>query len=158
VRRLECERESDVLDAIAADRWPGRLERDLADHVSRCHLCQDLGTVAQAFADDRDLAPGEVRLPSAGLVWWRAEIRAKQQATQTANRPITFAQAAAAAGGLGAALALLSQIDPSSLRRFAVETWTQLGPDQSLFYLLYAAAAIFLVLTPLALYLVLSDE
>ena len=49
--------------------------------------------------------PAVPALPESGLVWWRAQLRARQDAARVAVRPITVAQAvafAAAVGVLGA--------------------------------------------------------
>ena len=47
---IECPRETDVLDAVASARWPHRVPRELADHVSACAICTDVVTVADWIA------------------------------------------------------------------------------------------------------------
>ena len=51
--RAECAREQEVLDAIAANRWPDRLERDLANHIEGCAFCKELGIVARMRAREQ---------------------------------------------------------------------------------------------------------
>jgi len=114
--RVECVREHEVLDAIAAGRWPDKLGEELATHVASCSICADLGLVAKAFNEDYQDALTNVRVPSAGLVWWRAELRARQDAVRTVNRPISWAQYIAAGCGIVAVLMFLRLVDFSALR------------------------------------------
>jgi hypothetical protein len=93
---IQCPRESDVLDALASARWPHRVESELADHVASCAVCQDVVAVASAIQADHDLAWREASVPSSGQMWWRAEMRARQDAIREASRPITVAQSVAA--------------------------------------------------------------
>ena len=91
MRRFECEHESDVLSAVYTNRWPAQVSESLREHVVECGVCADVLAVASAF--------------EASIVWWRAQLRARQAATREVVRPITIAQAigfAAAVGVLGA--------------------------------------------------------
>ena len=93
---IECPRESDVLDAVASARWPHRVPRELADHVASCAICADVVVVAEAMRADHDAVWQQADIPSSGQVWWRAEMRARQEAIRKASRPITIAQGVAA--------------------------------------------------------------
>ena len=92
---VECEREQDVLDAIASQRWPERADEDLRAHVRSCEVCADLLDVASALVNDHPVSQ-ESRIPSSGLVWWRAQLRARDEDTRAAARPIAFIQGVAA--------------------------------------------------------------
>ena len=92
----ECEREQDVLDAIAAQRWPARCEEDLRAHVKACAICADLVDVASALVEEHETAYQQARLPSPGIVWWRAQLRARDEDARAAVRPIAFIQGIAA--------------------------------------------------------------
>jgi hypothetical protein len=92
----ECEREQDVLDAIAAQRWPARCDDDLRAHVQACAVCADLVDVASALVEEHETAYQEARLPSPGIVWWRAQLRARDEDARAAARPIAFIQGIAA--------------------------------------------------------------
>ena len=72
---MECEREADVLEAVAFGRWPDHAA-DLVTHVAACAVCADLVDVARALHGDREAACREAPVPAAGMVWWRATIRA----------------------------------------------------------------------------------
>ena len=90
----------------------------------------------------------EAPLPSAGLVWWRASIRARAEAARKAEQPLTVAPAIAGAAMLGAGAGIAGFI----WRVIPAAAWSDplvLG---------MFAAAVGLVLAPLALVLALSRE
>jgi hypothetical protein len=156
--RTECPREQEVLDALSSNRWPDRLGGDLSQHVEGCAFCQDLGLVAQALSADFSTAVQEARVPSAGLVWWRAEIRARQDSIQTASRPITLAHYIGVACAGLVALALLSLFDFGGLTALSGFSLTGLIPDFLSIPLLFATLGAVAVLASVVLYLVLSDN
>jgi hypothetical protein len=159
---IECLRESDVLDALASARWPNRVERELADHVASCVVCQDVITVASAIQADHDSAWREANVPSSGQMWWRAEMRARQEAIRDASRPVTvvqgvaalFAVAVVAVGGwfawpsIYALFSALSTGDAQSATAFS----------SPLFIRLAIALGAFLIVAPVAIYVVLSEK
>ena len=55
----ECTREQDVLDAIAANRWPRRSDEELLQHVAGCAICSDLVEVVRPLIDEHDQASQE---------------------------------------------------------------------------------------------------
>ena len=105
-RKHECTHETDVYDAIATGRWPARVDADLRDHVATCAICTDVVTVAAAFEAEPPTLPADHQLPESGVIWWKAQLRAREEARRTAGRPITVAQAIAFASCLGVAGAL----------------------------------------------------
>jgi hypothetical protein len=154
-----CDHEQDVLDAIAANRWPNRLSAALSRHVSACEVCQDLGIVAAAISDDYASAALQARLPSAGLVYWRAEIRARQQARLAASQPITLVQLLTTACGFAVALSLLtwSGFRPLPAIR-APELWAAFTSQPFFFPLLLLSVGVLAIFSAAAVYLALSDE
>jgi hypothetical protein len=160
---IECPRESDVLDALASARWPDRVDAELTQHVSSCAICQDVVAVAAAMREDHDATWREANVPSSGQMWWRAEMRARQDAIRDASRPVTVAQAVA----VGLALSFA-----------AVAGWFAWPTVQGFFAALFPSAAsqqtsvlasplmlpvavamlALLVVTPVALYFVLSEK
>jgi hypothetical protein len=105
---VECVREADVFEAIAFGRWPEHCAPDLVAHVSSCEICADLVEVARALRDDRDSLCRDAPLPAAGMVWWRATIRARAEAARTATQPISVVQGIAGASIVGLAAGLAS--------------------------------------------------
>jgi hypothetical protein len=63
--------------------------------------------VAAAITAEAALARHEASPPSSGIVWWRAQMRARQEAAQAAERPITIVHGLAIACGAGLALSLV---------------------------------------------------
>ena len=162
---IECAREAEVMEAVAFARWPA--------HVATCAVCGDLAEVARALHDDRDAACREAPAPAAGMVWWRATIRARAEAARTATQPITALQGIAAACAVGLAGGLVSvawrSIDWTAWmdrlgglvghlekRRADIAAVSALATSHALPVLLGLAAC--LVLAPLVLYLTLADD
>jgi hypothetical protein len=162
---FECPRESDVLDALASARWPNRVDRELADHVASCVVCQDVITVASAIQTDHDSAWREASVPSSGQMWWRAEMRARQDAIRDASRPVTVAQGMAvlfalvvvAVGGWFAWPSIYGLFSALSTGDTQSATATTAFAS-SLFIRLAIAMGAFLIVAPLAIYVVLSEK
>ncbi len=104
-------------------------------------------------------------------MWWRAAVRARLEAAQTAARPITWLHGLAAASTIGLAVAVVGIVWPS-LREsmgWAAGTMSTLDPDTLALARLLAdvvrrslplalAIAGCLVLAPLVLYFALTDD
>jgi membrane protease YdiL (CAAX protease family) len=154
MRPIECDREQEIVEAVASGLWPDGCAEDLRNHIASCGVCNDVVVVALALQEERAGALGHVRVPPAGLVWWRAELRARQQAARAAERPMTLIQAFAAAGTIGVTLALLVGIFPSLPEGlFFLNALRELGRWPLLLML-----GALIVAAPVALYFVFSDE
>ena len=109
-------------------------------------------------------------MPSAGIVWWRATVRARAEASRTAERPISVAQGVAGACAVGLACGvvgaawqslewfrrlgeLIAELEPS---RRDLTAASALIIEHALPLVLGLGAC--LLIAPLALYLVLSDD
>ena len=57
--------------------------------------------VREAIAAEASTARREAAPPSSAIVWWRAQMRARQEATKAVERPLTIVHAIALACGLG---------------------------------------------------------
>jgi hypothetical protein len=117
---VECEFESEVLSATLQSRWPDRVDAQLRAHVAECAICSDVVVIAGAIDDAREEAYARAVVPDSGRVWWRAQLRARREAAQTAGRPITAAQViafACAVGLLGACFGATSTWFQSALAR-----------------------------------------
>jgi hypothetical protein len=171
----ECPREQDVLDAVQSRRWPNRASDELRAHVVNCDVCADLAVVAGALLDGDEAGTARHEVPPASLVWWRAQLRAREEAAQAALRPIRVAQLAAwicvallllgtsaalassvtiAIARIGTALAgaasALASIDTRSATDLALAALANRGVQ--------LAAAVWLVLGPVAAYLAFSRD
>ena len=89
---VDCCREDDVLDALSSGRWPDRTDDGLRAHVAGCAVCTDVVAVASAVLEVRDTEPTDIQIPSSAVMWWRAQMRARQEAARDAARPINVAQ------------------------------------------------------------------
>jgi hypothetical protein len=148
MRAPECNREMEVMETISS----GRHDASLDQHIQSCALCQDVVTVVRALHEERTEALAEVRVPPAGLVWWKAELRARQDAMRIAQRPLTVTHAFAGACAIGVGIGLLSQMLPW------IQKWmSSMGDLPTLNFFLGAVIAL-AVATPLALYFVFSDK
>lgn len=105
MRGCRCAREEAVLTA-ALDRRPEDVPAELVAHLEACGSCRELHTLVSVLQDDRAVALAEARVPSAGQAWWRAELRARQEAAVMAARPITVATGIAAASLIGVLVSL----------------------------------------------------
>ena len=103
--RVDCPHEADVLMMVTTGRWPDRAPEELRAHASTCDICADIALIAQVIDDDAAMMPAPP-LPSAGTVWWRAQLRARQEAAKDVGRPITVAQGVllAVVGGVAGAV------------------------------------------------------
>jgi len=104
-------------------------------------------------------------------VWWRAAIRARAEAIRAAERPLTWVHAVAGAIAVGVTAALLGIAWPSVQRVAASMAAWSLSVNPSTADTAQAVlsavqrslpiagiAAALIILTPLAIYLVLSDD
>jgi len=63
--------------------------------------------IADAIAAEASTARREAQPPSSAIVWWRAQMRARQEATRAVERPLTVVHALAIACGLGLLFSLV---------------------------------------------------
>jgi hypothetical protein len=169
--KTECTREQDVLDAVTAGRWPERCDAELKAHVDGCGICQDVAAVFVAISEDRDAAWEGAVVPPASIVWWRAQIRAREEAARMADRPIAVAQGIAVLALLAVAVVLMPIALPAVKQAIAsvsqVTAWLTPRAEavSSVFTLVTGSAvplipfvAAWILLAPVLLYFVLTEE
>ncbi len=161
-----CPREPEVLRAALAGRWPDGAEEELRAHAASCDACASLGRVACALRADREGMRSRMRIPAAGTVFWRAELRARQEAARNAARPVPLVVVVGLAASAGLAFALVGS-GGSWLRAWA--SWLlDLGPSVTLpppiastlhaYVIAAIALAAGLILVPLAVFLAARDD
>jgi hypothetical protein len=150
--RVECKYESEILDAVASGRWPDRLDEELREHASSCSICSELAMVSAMYRDEYASAMDQVRVPSAGLVWWKSELRARREAVRVASRPITLVTVIAGICAI-AVLALVILTFSKQLDIAAISAFVVAQP-----MVLWLVLGVIVALTPIALYFVYSDE
>jgi hypothetical protein len=168
VNPMECPHEFEVVQTVLA----GRLEHcdEVRMHAESCEVCREVVAVASLIRDDRDSAFGEVQVPAAGQIWWRAAIRARLEAANAAARPMTWAHGVAGACAAGLSVGIIGLAWPTIDRLWA---WlgdrvgtinpaalvvTDLASAMLQRTLPFGLAAACLLLAPLALYFALSDD
>jgi hypothetical protein len=165
----ECRREQDVLDALSAGRWPVRCDEELRAHVSTCRICSDLADVATALLVDQDVAWHDARVPPAGVVWWRAQLRSREDAARAAGRPVAFIQGVAASVAVWLVVALFRAMPAAYVTEW--RTWA-VGFLPSVTFTLadlsrltaavplivFLMVGVWLLLAPLAIYFAVADE
>ncbi len=107
-RLAECRHEGDLVAAVTSGRWPSAVDPVMRDHVASCAVCADVLQVAEAMTAIEHETLADTRLPSAGQVWWRSQVRARRDAAATAARPVLVAQAVGAAAAVGLLAAVVS--------------------------------------------------
>lgn len=163
-----CAREPELLEALQCGRWPETTEAALRTHVEECADCADLLAVAAPLLDEHQALMREAAVPSSAIAWWRAQMRSRREAAQTAAQPITFVQGitfACVAGLLATALGLFVPTFRSAFGRVAdaAGSWSALPlPADPLAHpiALAAVAALGLcaIVLPVALYFTLRED
>jgi hypothetical protein len=92
---VECEFELEVLSAVLQARWPDRVDTQLRAHAAACQICSDVATIAGVIEDSRQHIGARAVIPNSGRVWWLAQLRARREAAEAANRPMTAVQVVA---------------------------------------------------------------
>ena len=161
-----CNREHEIVRA-AVPRCSDPLTDDLREHVETCPHCCEVMTIVSVLRDERDAALRDLRVPAAGQVWWRSAIRAHAEATEAARRPMLWLQGIAGACAVGICAALVTLIWPSAYDAAAavVALPAEFAPDMTPLVKALRTALPFalgvlacLVVTPLVIYLALSDD
>jgi hypothetical protein len=159
----ECSREQDVIDALTTDQWPDRCDDDLTNHVAACEGCRDLVAVLAPLGEAWTSARADAHVPASGMVWWRAQMRARQEAARAAARPITVVQGIAGLAGAAIVLFCLVAFAPwfasslASSRDFLTLAVPDIRTMQGGWLLAGGVGAV-LAITSLAVYLVVLED
>lgn len=91
---MSCPSERDVLDLVAIGQWPSRADATLRAHVAACATCAEVASIAAAVREwASETEPAQpVKVPDASVVWYRAQVRAREDAARRASRPLLVAQ------------------------------------------------------------------
>ena len=161
--KRECVRAADVLAAMTMGPAPRLSDEELLGHVESCESCREMVTVVAALRGERDRLRRAAPVPSAGLVWWRARLRQRQQAALTATAPVTAVHAAAIVAVVALVVVLVSSVAPfvgmPSLSGFMPSTASFVEASRSLTtefpllpYGVMLGGTAWLILGPVALY------
>ena len=160
-----CEKEAAVIEAVRRGAW----EDDLRAHAAECASCADAALAAEALRTMQASDMVEARVPSAGWMWWRMQLRAKREAAERATQPITLIEqltyACIALSAIGVvvwnwrailgwfgSLASVSHSANLSIQGFFLSVWEKTGVLS-----LFCAGALVLFCT-LAAYFIFAEE
>lgn len=128
--------------------------RDCQCDKAECPQCGPLVALAQQIRQEFEHTTREARVPTAEIVWWRAQMRAREEAARKAARPILFTQALAIAAVIGLLVSLAGRL---TLPAFSLVELSPLSVGTPVFYVV-AAAAFCLLAAPLAVFVALARE
>jgi hypothetical protein len=154
----ECIREREVLELVRAGQWPASCEDEVRTHVAQCSHCDETVRVASVMTADLHAAMRTVQVPTSGVVWWRAQRRAREEAAQAATRAVTLVQAISVIVGL---IAAMLAIDSTNFRRaftFASHEWLSATTLSQWTVPLAIGIAVWLAIAPVAVYLAVSRD
>lgn len=128
--------------------------RDCQCDKADCPQCGPLVVLAQQIRQEFEHTSREARVPTPEIVWWRAQMRARQEAARKAARPILFTQALAIAALIGLLVSLAGRLTLPAL------SFAEMSPVSVGLPVLYIvlAAAFCLFIAPLAVYLALARD
>jgi hypothetical protein len=89
---FSCTREREVTDLLHQGYWPDACSAELRTHVESCRICSDLVLVTGTVHEERRLTLPLARLEAPGALWWRAQLRRRNEAIEKMARPIFGAQ------------------------------------------------------------------
>ena len=84
MNRRWCKREADVVRSLRT----GSLSAELRDHLLSCVVCAEARSAARVMLHTASLLRVEDGMPSAGLVWRRAQTRKREMDLKRATRPL----------------------------------------------------------------------
>ena len=127
--------------------------RDCQCDKPECPECGPLVALAEEIRREFEHTQTHARVPTPEIVWWRAQMRAREEAARTAARPIVFTQALAVAALVGLLVSVLGRLTLPVLTwsGFQLQTGLPLMP-------IAIAAACGLIIAPAALYYAFSRD
>jgi hypothetical protein len=119
-----------------------------------CPECGPLVALAEQIRREFASTAQQAHVPTPEIVWWRAQMRAREDAARTAARPILFTQALAVAALIGL---LVSVVGRLTLPVMSWAGFPEMPAGLPLVPIAVAAACWFIV-APAALYFAFSRD
>ena len=127
--------------------------RDCQCDKPECPECGPLLALAEQIRREFEHTQEHARVPTPEIVWWRAQMRAREEAARTAARPIVFTQALAVAALIGLLVSVVGRLTLPAM------SWSKLSFQTDLPLVPIAIAAVcWLVVAPAALYFAFSRD
>jgi len=103
-----CERENEMLTVLRSGGWPAAADAELRTHVAGCASCSEVMRVKAGLMQMRAETMSAAPLETAGVLWWKAQVRRRYAAQRRLEKPVRGAQVFALLVGLAAGLGLLA--------------------------------------------------
>ena len=119
-----------------------------------CPECGPLVALAEEIRREYEHTRQHARVPTPEIVWWRAQMRAREEAARAAARPILFTQALAVAALIGLLVSVVGRLT------LPVMSWTGMSELPARLPLISIAivAVCCLIVAPAALYFAFSRD
>lgn len=160
-----CQKEPAVIAAVRRGAW----EEELRAHAAACPVCSEVALVARALGEMHAAGLADARVPSAGWMWWRMQLRAKREAGERATQPITLIErvtyACIALSAIGlclwnwhsiyawfASLGSAAHVANFSIEQFIAAAWDKAG------LLMLISCGGFVIILSFIAYLIWADE
>ena len=128
--------------------------RDCQCEKPECPECGPLVALAEQIRREFEHTQQHAQVPTAEIVWWRAQMRAREEAARTAARPIVFTQALAVAALIGL---LISVVGRLTLPALSWAVFPEFPAGLPLLAIAIAAVC-WLVIAPAVLYFAFSRD
>ena len=128
--------------------------RDCQCDKPECPECGPLVALAQQIRQEFEHTASTAHVPTPEIVWWRSQMRARQEAARKAARPILFTQALAMAALIGLLVSVAGRL---TLPAFSFGGLSPLSVGTPALYVVIAAASCLLI-APLAVYFALARD
>ena len=119
-----------------------------------CPSCGPLVALAAQIHADFEHAAREAPVPTPEIIWWRAQVRARERAARTVVTPIVLAEAVGLAAAVGLLLAFAGRAALPSLAWLSLQN----GSLDLPLLAIGLAAGCWAVLAPLLLYFAFASE
>src|ERR1700733_13570315 len=86
-----CPHEAEARAVLRSGHWPDACEPELRHHVESCDRCASQLLVLHAFQSARAETVRVARVGHPGLLWWRAQLRRRNEALERVSKPIATA-------------------------------------------------------------------
>ena len=121
---------------------------------AECPECGPLVALEEQIRREFAQTQLHARVPTAEIVWWRAQMRAREEAARTAARPIFFTQALAVAALIGLLVSVVGRLT------LPVISWAGFPGLAAGLHVMPIAivAACWLIIAPAVLYVAFSRD
>lgn len=151
---MGCSRTTEVQKLLRLGHWPHAAGAELAEHVRACRRCSEQVLLTQAFGAVKASAMNEARVEPPALVWWRAQLRRKNEVVRRVERPMRaqmLVVLAVVCVGLGLAFRLSGGTN-------AWRSWMSAGAGSLGLGLVIASAVALAMMAGLAVYLTVERK